>query len=449
MSFSNTHVVLCALCVFAVIFLNNPTLTPGATFFQNDYTLCMQAVLLAAGQSSRMWPVVEGVHKSLIVLMGKPLIQWTIESLQRIGVDDVIVVQSPDGAVKSALAGAGLSGVRYVEQANPNGMGDALLQAESLLDEQFLLLLPYRFDADELVPPLIQKQQATGCAAVLSYQPTDQPQHFGIITLDGDCVTELVEKPDNPQSNQRVMGIYYLSKKILEDYRSVKQHQYAFEDALQICIERDDVRGVEMSKPVTPLKHPWDLLGIADALFNREVTDVYIDPSAQIDDSAIIKGPAYIGPGVRIFENAVIKQAYLGPNCIIGTGSLVRERTILDVSVLIGAHAEVTRSVFGKGATTHSGFFGDSIFCPEAKAGAGTITANVRVDRKEIFSKVKDTRTATGLTSFGAVVGEHSHLGINTMLMPGVLIGSHALVGPGALAHGVIESNAKFFGREL
>jgi bifunctional UDP-N-acetylglucosamine pyrophosphorylase/glucosamine-1-phosphate N-acetyltransferase len=409
----------------------------------------MQAVLLAAGQSSRMWPVVEGVHKSLIVLMGKPLIQWTIESLQRIGVDDVIVVQSPDRVVESALSQANLNGVRFVEQSEPKGMGDALLQTEPLLDEQFLLLVPYRFDADELVPPLIQKQQETGCAAVLSYQPTEQPQHFGILTLDGDCVTNLVEKPEKPQSNQRVMGIYYLPKQILDDYRSVDEHQYAFEDALQICIERDDVRGVEIPQPIAPLKHPWDLLGLADALFNREVTDVFIDPSAQIDETAVIKGPVHIGPGVRIFEHAVVKQAYLGPGCIIGTGSLVRERTILDESVLIGAHAEVTRSIFGKGSTTHSGFFGDSIFCPEAKAGAGTITANVRVDRKQIYSRVKGDRTATGLTSFGAVVGEHAHLGINTMLMPGVLIGSNALVGPGAIAHGVIESNKKFFGRDL
>jgi len=409
----------------------------------------MQAVLLAAGASSRMWPVVEGVHKSLFVLMGKPLIQWTIESLNRAGIQDVVVVQGPKQSVETTLSDAGLSGVRYVIQPEPNGMGDALVQAEPLLGEQFLLLHPYRFDADDLIPSLLEKHTATGCAAVLSYQRTDQPQHYGVLTIEGDRAVGLVEKPENPPSELRVMGVYCLSKKILDDYRAVAEHQYAFEDALLRCIRRDDVRAVEIFEQIAPLKHPWDVLGLAEALFQREVTDTYIDPSAQIHDTAVVEGPVHIGPNVRVFEHAVVKESYLGEGCIVGTGSLVRERTVLERNVLIGAHAEVTRSVFGTGATTHSGFFGGSVFGPRAKAGAGTVTANVRVDRKQVYSTIKGERTATGLHSLGAVVGAHTNIGIGAMLMPGVLIGSNALIGPGALAHGVIESGAKHFGRGL
>lgn len=412
----------------------------------------MQAVLLAAGASSRMWPVVENCHKSLIVLMGKPLIQWTIESLERVGVTDVIIVQSPDKQVEAALSDANLTAtIHFVDQPEPKGMGDALLQTESLLQDQFLLLHPYRFDADELIKPVIEKAASTQAKAVLTIQETDQPWNYGILSVEGDKATNLIEKPEQGKepSNLRVTGIYYLPKTILDDYRSVPEAEYAFEDALDICIKRDDVRVVKYEQSIAPLKHPWDVLGIAETLLKREVTDTVIHPSAQIDDDAVIKGPVYIGPYVRVFEHAVVKQAYLGEGCIVGTGSLVREWTILEENVLIGAHAEAARSVFGRASTTHSGFFGDSVFCEEAKAGAGTITANVRVDRKEIFAKVKEERTPTGLFSLGAIVGKHTHLGINTMLMPGVLIGSHALVGPGAIAHGSIPSNARHFGREL
>ncbi len=412
------------------------------------YTVPMQAVLLAAGASSRMWPVVEDCHKSLIVLMGKPLIQWTIESLQRVGVTEVIVVQGTDKKVETALAQAKLDvTVRYVEQLDPKGMGDALLQTESLLQDHFLLLHPYRFDADDLIQPVIEKATSTQAAAVLSVQETDQPWNYGILSVNGDRATNLIEKPAQGEepSNLRVTGIYYLPKTLLDDYRSVPEAEYAFEDALDLCIQRDDVRVVHYNQSITPLKHPWDVLNIAEALIKREVTDTFIHPSAQIDDTAVVKGPVYIGPDVRIFEHAVVKHSYLGEGCIIGTGSLVRESTILEEKVLIGAHAEVTRSVFGPRSTTHSGFFGDSIFCEEAKAGAGTITANVRVDRKQIYAQVKNKRTPTGLTSLGGIIGAHTHLGINTMLMPGVLIGSHALVGPGAIAHGSIPTKAKYF----
>jgi len=416
------------------------------------YTVPMQAVLLAAGASSRMWPVADGFHKSLIVLMGKPLIQWTIESLQRIGVTDVIIVQGPDKKVEIALTQAVLSvHIHYVEQSDPKGMGDALLQTESLLEDQFLLLHPYRFDADELITPVLETATSTNATAVLTTQETDQPWNYGILSVDGDRATSLIEKPEQGKepSNLRVTGIYYLPKTILDDYRSVPEAEYAFEDALDICIKRDDVRVVHYDQPIAPLKHPWDVLNIAEALVKRELKETFIHPTAEIDETAVVKGPVHIGPNVRIFEHAVVKQSFLGEGCIVGTGSLVRESTILEEKVLIGAHCEVARSLFGPGSTTHSGFFGDSIFCEEAKAGAGTITANVRVDRKQIYTKVKDKRTPTGLTSLGAIIGAHTHLGINTMLMPGVLIGSDCLVGPGAIAQGSIPSKARYFERTL
>jgi len=414
----------------------------------------MQAVLLAAGASSRMWPVVEGKHKSLLVLLGKPLIRWTIESLYQAGVDEVVVVQGPERQVEAVLQqGPPLSlKVRFVQQADAHGMGDALLCAEALLQDRFLLLHPYRFDAATLVLPVLQKVQATGAPFVLSAQPTDQPQHYGILTVTGDRATGLVEKPSKEQapSNLRVMGIYYLSKTILDAYRSVPNSHYAFEDALQRCMETSEVRVTHITQRVTPLKHPWDVLALSGELLKTQIKEPYIDPSARIDPSAIIKGPVHVGPNVRVFENAVIKgPCYLGAGVVVGTHSLVRECTVLEEGVVIGAHCEVARSVFGAGATTHSGFFGDSFFAPKAKAGAGTITANVRVDRKEIFASVKGKRIATGLHSLGAIVGAHTHIGIQSMLMPGVLLGSNCLVGPGALVQGSVPSESRYFERTL
>lgn len=67
----------------------------------------------------------------------------------------------------------------------------------------------------------------------------------------------------------------------------------------------------------------------------------------------------------------------------------MRDYTNLENEVLIGAFCEVTRSIFERGATTHSGFFGDTIIDEETKIGAGTITSNVRLDRGEVFAKVK------------------------------------------------------------
>lgn len=409
----------------------------------------MQAVLLAAGASSRFWPLMEDRHKSLFVLMGKPLLQWTLESVQRAGVEEAVIVQGPERHAQAALANAHLKmKVRFAVQPQAKGMGDALLCAEPFLQDRFTLLHPYHFDAEFFLSRLNKQAQQAKTPIVLSAQRTERPWNYGVLQMDGQRAVRLVEKPEKGKepSDLRVMGFYCLSKAFLDDYRAVQAHEYAFEDALQRCMDRGQVSAVEFDQETPSLKHPWDVLHGARLMLQRFVKGQAIDPSAQIDETAVIKGDVFIGPNAKIFEHAVIKgPCYIGPNCVIGTGSLVRDHTILEEDVLIGAHCEVTRSVFGKGSSTHSGFFGDSILCAGAKAGAGTITANVRVDRKEIKSIVKGQRTPTNLTSLGAIVGENTALGIQTMLMPGVLIGSNCLVGPGETVAGSVPSGTRVF----
>jgi len=123
----------------------------------------------------------------------------------------------------------------------------------------------------------------------------------------------------------------------------------------------------------------------------------------------------------------------------------VREYTNLENNVLIGANAEVARSIFQEGSSIHSGFFGDSIFGQECKIGAGVITGNVRIDRGNIKSMVKGEKIDTGLDSFGVVIGDNVKIGINVSLMPGVLIGSNSVIGPHSLVRKNVEDNTIFY----
>ena len=112
---------------------------------------------------------------------------------------------------------------------------------------------------------------------------------------------------------------------------------------------------------------------------------------------------------------------------------------------MIGAMAEVTRSIFQADCHTHSGYFGDSIFGKGCKIGAGTVTANIRIDRGEVNTKLKIKNTKlkinTGLKKLGAIVGENTKIGINVSLMPGVLIGSDCVIGPGTLVFENVKDN--------
>jgi len=101
----------------------------------NEKFLTGQAVILAAGESSRFWPLNQK-HKSLIKIMGRPLIFYTIESLKKAGIKDIIIVQGPKKDIEEELKDY-QPNIKYVIQEEPKGMGNALWQARDLIKGQF------------------------------------------------------------------------------------------------------------------------------------------------------------------------------------------------------------------------------------------------------------------------------------------------------------------------
>ena len=182
---------------------------------------------------------------------------------------------------------------------------------------------------------------------------------------------------------------------------------------------------LKKSEEETPsLKYPWHLFSVTKYLFDKNLG----------------KKEVRLGKNVKIFEGAVINgPCYIGDNCIIGNNAVVRDYTDLEEGAMVGALAEVARSIFQKNVHCHSGYFGDSILGENCRAGAGTVTANVRLDRGNIKNTV--------LTSLGVIVGQNSHIGINVSLMPGVLIGSNCAIGPSSVVFGNVEDNTVLYSK--
>ena len=194
------------------------------------------------------------------------------------------------------------------------------------------------------------------------------------------------------------------------------------------------------------LKYPWQLFEMTKRLLDSRLKGQEIHPTAKIAKSAVIEGNVHIGENTKVFEGAVIKgPCYIGSNCLIGNNAVVRDYTNLEDGVMVGALSEVARCIFQKNVHVHSGYFGDSILGEGCRVGAGTVTANVRLDKGEIKVKVKGEKINTGLKSLGVIVGQNTQIGINVSLMPGVLIGSNCVVGPGSVVFENIEDNTVFY----
>lgn len=424
----------------------------------------MQAIILAAGESSRFWPLNQK-NKCLIRIMGKPLIWYTIEGLRKSGIKDLIIVQDRKREVEKGIGLFRFPNLKiiYIEQTEPKGMGDALWSARNLIKGQFFVLNAEKVDSEAILKKLKTKSEKLKAKSVLAGKKTNTPQLFGMARLKGDRILEIIEKPEKGKepSDIKVIGIYLLEPGFFEAYDKVKKHHYDFEDALSLYMKKNDVRIEILDKAEegkVSLKYPWHLFKAEKYLFDRYLKR-RISKTARIAKNAIIKGKVYIGENAKIFEGAVIKgPCFIGDNCIIGNNSLIREYSNLEDNCLIGAFAEVVRTIFQKDVHIHSGFFGDSIFGSGCRVGAGTITANVRIDRGEIITKLKVLRSRTsllrgkkngklkvktGLKSLGAIVGENTKIGVHSSLMPGVLIGSDSQIGPGSIVKENIGGRAK------
>lgn len=409
----------------------------------------MQAIILAGGESSRFWPLNQK-HKSLIKIMGRPLIWYTIEGLKKAGIKEIIIVQSAKKDVEPALINYNFGvDVKYVTQLEPRGMANAILQTKDYLKDQFFVLNAERVDAADFIKPLLEKQKSSGSDLILLGAGTNRPGLFGILELENDKAKNLIEKPDPKEcpSCVKVVGIYLLPKKLLDYHQKVSENRYALESMLALYIKEHDVRVAMLEQEPVSLKYPWDLFKY-NKIFMDSYLKRHVHSSAKVAKSAIIEGNVFIGENTQILENAVIKgPCYIGDNCVVGDNSLVREYANLEDNVIIGALAEVSRSIFQQDAHIHSGYFGDSIIGKGCRVGAGTVTANVRFDRNSVKVVIKGEKIITGLGSLGVVIGENTKIGVNISLMPGILIGADCVIGPGSIVSENLENNTVVYAK--
>ena len=403
----------------------------------------MQAVILAAGESSRFWPLNQK-NKSLFKIMGRPLIWYTIESLKKAGVKNVVIVQGAKKDVEKELAQYKLGvSVKYVIQSKPKGMGNALLQAKKLLKDNFFILDVGRLDAGNY----LKSAKNIKAPFVLFAARTKNPSLYGILKMNKKKVERIIEKPKpgREPSNLRIVGVYKLSKNFFDYHKKVKKNIYDFEDTLNLIIKNEKVGLVKIKENDLATKYPWQLFKVNKYLMDKNLKRK-ISKNLKIAKSTKIEGKVFIGKNVKIFENVVIKgPCYIGDNCTIGNNALVREYTNLENNCVIGAKAEITRSIFQENVHCHSGFFGDSIFDRRCRIGAGTVTANFRIDRQEVKSIVKGEKINTGNKNLGCIIGENTKFGIHCSLMPGILIGANCVIGPKSIISENIENNTIFF----
>ena len=184
--------------------------------------------------------------------------------------------------------------------------------------------------------------------------------------------------------------------------------------------------------------YPWEalpkiedfIIKVGESLdlnkYDKVEEDIWIAKSAKVAPTAYIKGPAIIG------ENTEIRHcAFIRGKAIIGEGAVVGNSTELKNVIL-----------FNKVQVPHYNYVGDSILGYKSHMGAGSITSNVKSDKKLVIVKNKNEQIETGLKKFGAMLGDEVEVGCGSVLNPGSVIGKNTNIYPLSSVRGVVPEKS-------
>lgn len=185
-------------------------------------------------------------------------------------------------------------------------------------------------------------------------------------------------------------------------------------------------------------EYPWQALsGIKEMIielgnkldkneYKQIKENVWVHNSATIFESAYIAGPCIIGANSEVRHCAFIRgSALVGENCVVGNSCELKNVILFD-------HVQ----------TPHYNYVGDSILGYYSHMGAGSITSNVKSDKKLVVVHSSEENLETGLKKFGAMIGDHVEVGCNSVLNPGTVIGKNSNVYPLSRVRGLIPENS-------
>lgn len=396
----------------------------------------MKAVLLCGGVGKRMAPLT--TPKSLLRIAGVAILRHQINVAVQAGLRQFLIIANPENlrGLQNAIDGIPDVSIDFAIQRKATGMADALLTVLPDIHEPFLLA-----SGDDIVEVTAYQRllaeianDREWSAFITTYQVKE---HFpgGYLVMDADrMIQSIVEKPPRgSEPSQLVNIVLHLFREPGVLLKYLRQATAGgTDDAYETALDRMIRQGHRLKAVLYPgvwhaIKYPWQVLEVMDYYLKQ--LEASVSPSAHISDRAVIDGLVSIADGARILEGAVIRgPAYIGRGSIIGNNTLVRQANIGD-NCVVGFNSEIKRTYVGDGCWFHSNYVGDSVIEADCSFGAGTVTANLRLDSKRLVLQVDEADIPTGQDKLGAFVGKGARLGANVTLLPGTRIGAGAMVG--------------------
>jgi len=380
-----------------------------------------QAVILAAGEGQRLRPFTVNRPKVMLAIAGKPILQYVVEALAQNGIRDIVLVVGYHKEQVFDYMGSGEQfgvAITYVTQEKQLGTAHALLQARGVIKEEFLVL-----PGDNLIEAATLARMAAIKSEAVLVKKVANPVRYGVVTIGGGKVREIVEKPEEARSNIISTGIYAFTSEIFDFIES----ELHIPDVLNRMIAGGHVIAAEETNGTwLDVIYPWDILSLNDAILRGIQSNL----GGTIEEGVSLKGAVSVGKGTVIRSNSYISgPVVIGEGCDIGPNVCILPATGIGNNVVISPFTVIKNSVVGDDVNIGPGGTIQDSVIDKGCVIKGHFTACSGQDEIEVDHEHY-------LVDMGAMLGEGCDLGNNVVAQPGVIVGNYSQVQPLKLIRG-------------
>ncbi|MBM4250144.1 MAG: glucose-1-phosphate thymidylyltransferase [Euryarchaeota archaeon] len=403
----------------------------------------MKALVLAAGEGTRMRPLTANIPKPLLLTAGKPFLQHTFEALSGAGIDEVLVLAGwmEDRLRDRFRDGSGLGiRIRYLEQKERRGTAHAIGIASGSLGEPFLCVNGDIVVTAGTIRAVVSFHESRR-GNIITAVEVPNPREYGVISVGPDgLVTAIDEKPERPPGNLANAGLYLFDPEIFPAIAQTPpspRGEFEITDTLRMLAAQKRVSAFVSKAPWADVGRPWDLLR-ANALL---LQGLRAEVLGEIEPQSTLRGPVAVGKGTVVRNGSyIVGPVSIGRDCEIGPNCHIRPATTIGNGCKVGAGVELKNSiVMDRSHVPHLNYVGDSIIGEGCNLGAGTKVANLRLDEKNVRCTVRGEKVDTGQRKLGVIMGDNVKTGINCTIDAGTVVGEGSFLGPGARVRGFIE----------
>ena len=410
----------------------------------------MKAIILSAGEGSRMRPLTLTKPKTMLPVAGKPIIQYNIESLSANGIQYILViVRYKEEMVREYFGDGSEFGVNitYKTQEDFLGTANAISYGKDFIEDSLIVLNGDIILDDEIINEIIKKYNYMNPDTLMVLTEVEDPSAFGVVEIEDGNIKKIVEKPKKEEAPSNLVnaGIYIFNRDIFEKIEKTgvsERGEYEITDSVSLQIaDGKTVIGHKTNKDWIDVGRPWELIEVNEELIGQLETEI----KGIIEDGVHVHGEIFLDEGSIIRSGVYIEgNVYIGKHCDIGPNSYIRGNSYFGDNVQVGNAVEIKNSIVMENTNvSHLSYVGDSVIGSNCNIAAGTNIANLRFDNRPVKTKIKNQMIDSGRRKLGSIIGDSVKTGINSSFSPGVKVGHNSTIGSGVLLYDDVPSDTR------